>query len=454
MKVTIIGAGITGLTLAWRLKNAGCEVVLLEKNSHSGGVIQTVTEGDFVFETGPNTGVLNNNQIVDLFSSVADECKLSVARKEAKCRLILQGNRWEALPSGLFTAISTPLFSTADKFRLLGEPFRKKGENPNETLSELVERRMGKSFLRNAVDPFISGIYAGDPSKLVTRFAMPKLYNLEQTYGSFIGGSIKKAKADKAAGVEKRFGKEIFSADGGLQTLVDAIAKQVGTENIICNCQNVEASKSSNGFVVTYNVDNQHCNQTSDAVVLTTNAPQIPNIFSGLSDKLKRSISQLKYAPVMLVVVGYKRWTGMDLKSFGGLVPSAERRNVLGILFPSAIFNGRAPINGALLSVFMGGVRHPELLDKTDEDIKNIVLDEVFATLNEDAQPDLFHIYRHHQAIPQYDATMEQRLELIEQAENEIQGLYIAGNIQNGIGMGDRVKQAFDVADKIMAKNS
>jgi protoporphyrinogen/coproporphyrinogen III oxidase len=118
--------------------------------------------------------------------------------------------KWEPLPSGIIKGITTPLFTFPDKLRLLGEPFRKKGENPNETLADLVLRRMGKSFLDYAIDPFILGIYSGDPAKLVTKFAFPKLYRLEQDYGSFIKGALKKAKEPKTER-EKKATKEIFS---------------------------------------------------------------------------------------------------------------------------------------------------------------------------------------------------------------------------------------------------
>ena len=453
MKATVIGAGITGLTLAHRLGQLGHEVCLIEKQDRVGGVIRTMYEDGFRFETGPNTGVMNNNRLVELFDDVAPQCRPLLARPEAKRRLILQGNSWKPLPSGPISAISTDLFSFADKLRLLGEPWRRPGTDPDETLSRLVVRRMGRTFLTNAVDPFVSGVYAGDPDKLVTRYAMPKLYNLEQRYGSFIGGSIRKARADKAAGIVRRFGKEVFSTPDGLQGLVDAVAALVGHDNIICGCADVSVRRTGGRFETTFVRQDQQQTVTSDVVAVATNAPQIPDIVSDLPGELTQSIAQMTYAPVMLAVAGYRRWTGKPLAAFGGLVPSAQRRNVLGILFPSAIFGGRAPVDGALLSVFMGGVRRPDLLDKSDEDVRNLIIDEVYATLHERAEPDLFRIYRHRQAIPQYDISCGRRMELIERAERDIKGLYIAGNIHNGIGIGDRVCQAYDYAERIDREN-
>ena len=95
-------------------------------------------------------------------------------------------------------ACDNPLFRWRDKFGILLEPFRTKGTNPDETVGALTIRRLGRSYLDYAVDPFLSGVYAGDPMRLVTRYAMPKLYNLEQNYGSFIRGAFAKAKQPKS----------------------------------------------------------------------------------------------------------------------------------------------------------------------------------------------------------------------------------------------------------------
>ena len=122
------------------------------------------------------------------------------------------------------SAITTPLFRLSDKFRILGEPWRKRGTDPDEPVGALAQRRLGKSFYEYAVDPFVSGVYAGDPMKLTTRYALPKLYNLEANYGSFIRGAMAKAKEPKTDR-DRLATKKVFSAVGGLSQMVDAMAK-------------------------------------------------------------------------------------------------------------------------------------------------------------------------------------------------------------------------------------
>ncbi|MEI7504778.1 MAG: protoporphyrinogen oxidase, partial [Paludibacter sp.] len=186
--VVVLGAGLTGLTTAHYLKKANKNFIVLEKQNRVGGVIQSKQEDGFLLEEGPNTGVVGNATVVELFEDLAGRCELELGGENVKKRFILKNGQWEHLPQGLKDAINTPLFSLKDKFRILGEPFRPAGKNPHENLASFVKRRMGASFLNYAIDPFIIGVYAGDPNYLIPKYALPKLYDLEQKYGSLIGG--------------------------------------------------------------------------------------------------------------------------------------------------------------------------------------------------------------------------------------------------------------------------
>ena len=449
-KVVIIGAGLTGLVTAHYLVKNGLSVTLVEKNNRPGGVIQSIKEHGFTIESGPNTGVVSNPEIVELFEDLVGSCKMAIANPQAKKRLIWKDGKWHALPSGLIKAIRTPLFTLGDKFRILGEPFRKRGTNPDESVAGLVLRRLGKSFLDYAVDPFISGIYAGDPGTLVTRFALPKLYNLEQKYGSFIGGTIKKGSEPKDERTKKTT-REVFSAEGGLQNLIDALVKSIGIENILLDCKDVVVNPEEKGFQVSLMKDGKKMNLATEKLVSTVGGKQIDSLFPFIERGYLQAIGNLEYAKVIQVALGYNQWKGININAFGGLVPSKENRRILGVLFPSSFFNGRAPKDGALLSVFLGGIKHPEFYDLNDEQIKTLVDEEIGEMLHlKGIKPDLLKIFRYHHAIPQYTVTSEQRLNAIEFIQHVYPGLVLAGNINDGIGMGDRIKQGRGVAEKII----
>jgi oxygen-dependent protoporphyrinogen oxidase len=516
--VVVIGAGLTGLTAAFYLVKAGLSVAVIEKAERIGGVIRTIHKDGFTIEAGPNTGVFSSPELVRLFDDLGDRCSPEFANSKGKQRWIWKGGRWHPLPSGLRSAITTPLFSWRDKFRILAEPFRKRGTDPYETVAQLVRRRMGKSYLDYAVDPFISGIYAGDPGRLVTQFALPKLYRLEQEYGSFIRGAAKKRKEPKDE-LTKRATREVFSVKGGLQELIEVIGEAVGKENIRLGAGGLKVSRADETYIATFSQNGKTESVEADRVISATGGHALQEIFGSREDGEEKpgtdgngglkagsqdaksqvadkqhtdntkpwdqvtgsSLSgspisggretgskasgllgsgdlepfeQLQYARVTEVVAAYKNWQGIPLTAFGGLIPSKEQRDALGILFTSSIFEGRAPEGGAILSVFMGGMRHPEIFDMSDVDIKALALKEIEETLQTGgAVPDHLEIFRYRYAIPQYEKSTEERLAAVRSIEERYPGLLLAGNIRDGIGMADRVKQGYAVAEQVIQMN-
>ena len=440
----VVGAGLTGLTTAHTLRQKGIDVWVIEKENRIGGQIRTYPEAGFTFESGPNTGVIANPEVAELFSSLEPfGCRLITANEEARQRWIWKRGQFHLLPVGLKGSIYTSLFSWYDKFRILGEPFRAKGTDPDESVAQLVARRLGRSYVDYAVDPFIGGIYAGDPSQLVTRFALPKLYNLEQTYGSFIRGAIAKMREPKSPR-DRLATREVFSVEGGLEQLIAALGRAVGPERIVLGAQNTCITPVEEGWKVAWQrADGTpqalHCRQ----VVTTIGAYALPSLLPFVSKEQIMPFTQLRYAPIIQVSVGIKDVRGRSHRAFGGLVPSCEHRPVLGVLFPSSCFAGRAPQGGEVYSFFLGGIRHPEMFDKSDADITQIILTELreMLALPADMHPALIRIFRHRHAIPQYEQSSNERLASIKALERQFDGLTIAGNLRDGIGMADRIKQ-------------
>jgi protoporphyrinogen/coproporphyrinogen III oxidase len=449
-EVAIIGAGLTGLTLAYYLKKAGIGFVLIEKQNCMGGVMQTQERDGFVYEAGPNTGIISRPEVAELFDELNPACKIELANPKSKNRWILKHGKWEPVPGGFIAAIRTPLFTFKDKFGILAEPFRAKGKDPMETVATMVKRRLGQSYLDYAVDPFISGIYAGDPNQLITKYALPKLYALEQNYGSFIGGAIRKSREPKTKR-DLRVSKEVFSAKGGFHNLIRAIEESLSAECSYMGISNPIVRKIEHGFTTSFTTaDGKPCTLNSKWLVTTTNAQAIKELFDFIPKDELAPITSLRYAKVVQVVMAYSKWNGPELNAFGGLIPSKENRNVLGVLFPSSIFQDRAPAGGALLSVFLGGINKPQIIEMTDDALIRMVRDELNALLQVEQSKEAFaKIFRYQYAIPQYDESSPERLAGINKLEKKFPGLLLAGNIRDGIGIADRIGQAADLANLI-----
>src|SRR5213075_1989266 len=114
-------------------------------------------------------------------------------------------------------------FSLRTLFGLAREPLVRTKSPSNESVAEFVTRRIGPEFLDKAIDPFVSGVYAGDPANLSMRSAFPKLYEMERDFGSLIMGTLRR-KAEKTAPNFPR----TFSFHGGLKTLIKALAYEIG----------------------------------------------------------------------------------------------------------------------------------------------------------------------------------------------------------------------------------
>lgn len=459
-QVVIVGAGITGLSTAFNLMKKGKDFIIVEKSGHIGGVISTHAENGFVYETGPNTGVLSQPDTIELIHELDGLCEIEIANAAAKKRWIWKGDSWHAMPASLKAAVNTPLFSLKDKIGILAEPFRPKGKNPDESLAQLVKRRMGNSFLDYAVDPFILGIYSGDPSYLVTRYAMPKLYNLEQNYGSFIGGAIRKGFQKKDERAKLATG-EVFSIKGGLSNIVNSLKEKIGAENILLNFRGAEIIPVNEGlkrfnspgtvrFIVQGNVNGEAVEIQASNVITTVGSHELPLMLPFLSADEAATVDNLLYARVVQASIGFSKWEGIPLDAFGGLVPSKEKREILGVLFLSSFLSGRAPEGGALLSVFIGGVRRPELADLEDHEVIDILKKEIPAMMGlKGFNPDLLKLTRYSHAIPQYGVTTGERLAAIELLHKKYPGLLIGGNLRNGIGMSDRIKQGRELAESV-----
>lgn len=447
----IIGAGITGLVTAYQLLEKGKKVVLLEKNHRTGGQLRTILKNGFTLEAGPNTGVLNNVETAQLFEQLQPQIHTETARKEANIRLVWKGKRFHPLPNGPWSGLTTPLFSFGDKLGLCLEPWRQKGKNPMESVGALARRRLGISFFQYAVDPFVSGIYAGDPDRLITRFALPKLYNLEQNYGSFIRGAIQLRKKQKTE-EEKKVTKEVFSVPGGFEQLAQVLTQAVGMENIRLNVAQTTLSASSEFHRWKTVINNGEEEIRSRFVITTVPAHTIPELLSFAKTNDVECISNMPYAPVVQIGVGIKGEAHRIPTAFGGLIPSCEQKNVLGILFPSRFFNQRAPKNAATLSFFLGGIQHPDIIHWDDNRICETVQKALTGLLGfpDKYTPDTVCIFRHKHAIPQYEADSGTRLSAIKRLQNQHPGLILAGGIRDGIGLSDRIKQGFKIAEGIV----
>ncbi|MGB0257087.1 MAG: protoporphyrinogen oxidase, partial [Coraliomargarita sp.] len=400
-KICIIGAGITGLATAWQLKEAGHDITVLESARTVGGAMRSVQRDGYLAEEGPNSIQLNSAEIEAFFNSIPGLSEQIIeAEPAANKRYIVRGGKPHAVPMNPLQAITTPLWSFGAKLRVLKEPFiPARQDDREESVADFVRRRLGPELYDYAINPLVGGIYAGDPEKLSLRYGFPKLYALEQEHGGLIRGAIAKMRAAKKS-TGPKFRKRILSFKNGIDSLPRTIARNLGNA-VQCAVSISSIQKDGAHWELHWNGEQS---KRFDQLIVTTPAHALHNLpfESALKTELT-ALQSIDYPPVSVLSLGFKKSDiAHPLDGFGALVPECEQRKILGALFPSSVFSGRAPDGEALFTVFIGGERQPDCATDDTERLLSTVLPELEALLGVTGKPTFVHHKHWPQAIPQY----------------------------------------------------
>ena len=226
--VLVIGGGISGLAAAFGLQQHGCTVELLEAEARVGGVIGSRRRDGVLYELGPNSTLDTTPLVNELLDAAGLRAERLDANAEASIRYVVRDGRPVALPTSPAAFLTTSAFTLGAKLRLVGELFvAPTPPGVEESIAAFVRRRLGDEFLDYAIDPFVSGIYAGDPERISVPAAFPRLLALEQKYGGLIKGQIRGARERKKSKEVAKNTAKSFSFREGMQTLTDGVGRRL-----------------------------------------------------------------------------------------------------------------------------------------------------------------------------------------------------------------------------------
>lgn len=450
-RVLVVGGGISGLSAAWFLHRRGFAVTVAEAAERVGGTIGSENVDGFLIERGPNTTLQKPGRPEDALGRLIDQAALSPLLREAapagRKRYILRDGRLLALPASPPAFVATPAFSWGAKLRLLREPFIRPVVR-EETIAQFVERRLGREFLAYAVDPFISGVYAGNPRELSVEAAVPRIHEIEQQYGSLIRGAIALGKAAKNAGMPA--GRQISFA-GGMAAFPAALAAALPAGSVRTCRRAVGLERGDGGWIVRFDDDGEGPrSEMADVVVLALPAPEAANLVEPLAGEAARQLRAIPYAAIFSVALGYRREdVAHALDGFGFLIPRIEGVRTLGALFSSTLFADRAPAGHVMLTAFLGGTQDPQAMEMADREVLTEIEADLSATLGIRAKPVLRHLTRWPQAIPQYPLGHLDRVATVDEFLAPLPGLHLRGNWRDGISVADCVRNGEALAERI-----
>lgn len=442
-KFAILGAGISGLTSAFWLKKNNFDFVILEKENQVGGSMQTIRKDGFQIDFGPNSGLETTPLIRQIVDEIGFSDQMVYASDSSNKRFILRNNQLHELPTSPVAFISTKLFSTKAKLRLFAEPFiGKSADGYYQSMSEFVSRRLGQEFLDYAIDPFVSGVFAGDPSKLSVKSAFPKLYRLEEVYGGLIKGMIKGAKERKQRAEQSKQNAKMFSFINGMQSFANAIADTM-KENILLNANVQRIEKYNEQWKIIYSLNNESKEIIVDKVVSTIPVYAAEKLFTPIDKEFQSHANEIYYPPVMVLYLGYKKaQVETPLDGFGFLIPSKEKKNFLGAIWSSSIFPNRCDDDKAAFTLFVGGARAPHLFEMEKQKLIEIVIKEFQDVMKINGEPILVEHKFWNKAIPQYNIGYIEHENYFDKFEKDNPGIILSGNYRGGISVGDCIKNS------------
>ena len=449
--VLVIGAGISGLVCALGIEDAGRHVRLLEAASEPGGVIGTRRHDGALYELGPNSTL----DTTPLVNALLDRLHVREERIDASAlaarRFVIRGGRPVVLPVSPRSFLGTRAFTVGAKLRLLREPFIPPAPaGAEESIAAFVRRRLGNEFLDYAIDPFVAGIYAGNPEEISVPAAFPRLHALEQKYGSLIRGQIqgRRERARNAEVAKNTAGS--FSFRAGMQALPNAIANALG--NVVYDARVQRIAATGDGFDVQFTRAGVPERLRARTVVAAVPAHAAAPLVDKLDPEAAHALRAIEYAPVASVASLYRKADVQHpLDGFGFLVPRREHRRILGTLFSSSMFPGRAADGDALVTTFAGGRRDAGIAALGDDEIAAVVNEELVALLGAARKPSWQQVTRWRQAIPQYTLGHLERIARIEAAESRHPGLYFCASYRGGVSVADCIKSGHAMAGRVAA---
>lgn len=448
--VGVVGAGIAGLAAAHQLDQKGASVQVLEATDRAGGVIQSERADGFLVEHGPNSIRAGSVMLETIIDDLDLHAERIWANDAADTRYVVRDGQPIPLPHSVREFLTTDLFSTRAKLRLLAEPFIGRSEESNESVARFTQRRLGPEVLDYAVAPFVGGVFAGSPENLSVRHAFRRLTALEDEYGSLFLGAIQRALAG-SDGETQDIPSGLFSFHDGLETLPNALVEALG-DRISLDAPVSSFEHDGDKWAVTVTPPNkQERTRTFDALACTVPLHRLAAMDVDTPVDLG-PLGDVWYPPLSVLVLGYPR-TAIDhpLDGFGLLVPPVEDDlNILGTIFSSTLFPGRAPEDRVLLTSFAGGARAPDRGTTDLSSLQSMVERDLDRLLGVGGAP----VFRRHiywpNAIPQYTLGYGSVKNTLDELERRHPCLAFAGNYRQGVSVGDALTSGVEAADRLL----
>lgn len=457
MRIGVIGAGPSGLAVAWeivsraRARELDVEVDVYDRAPRAGGNVWTEVADGYRVEQGPEGFLDSAPRTLQVAAELGLADRVVPASEAAHQRYLYVNGRLHLVPTGPLAFLRSGILSMSGRLRVFAEPFRPAGTGDDESVLTFATRRMGGEAARRLVGAMVAGIHAGDPAALSMPAAFPQLAAMERAHGSLTRALIATRRAarrtGRPAGGPAGPSGRLTSFTGGLRDLIEALLRELGPR-VHLGAEAREARREGDGWRVAI----AGKDEVFDRLVITTPPWHAATLLDDMDPELATPLRDIPWAPVTAVALGFaaSELNHVNLDGFGFLVPPGQGVRVLGCLWSSSIFPGRAPQGRVLLRVLVGGARDPEAAGYHDDHLLDLVRYDLSTTMGIEASPKFVRIYRYPRAIPQYTLGHLDRLRTMRDRLDQLPGLLLHGNGYRGVALNDSIRLAGEVAESAL----
>jgi len=451
----VVGGGISGLSCAFALRRAGLNAILLESAARPGGVIRSEQRDGWLFEHGPQSFTATA-PLLQLIREIGLDSEIARADSRAP-RFVLVNGSLVPVPLGPLAFFASSLLGWKTKFSLLADLFsRSRPPEPDESLAAFIRRKFTPELLERLAGPFVSGIYAGDPERLSLRSAFPMLHASEAARGSLIRGMFAVAKAEKAAHPQKgpREKSALISFRSGNDALPQALGRHLG-DSLWLNStarQIEHTPRAPQRFSLRVLRGDREETILCDHLILATPPDRAGELLAHLDPQFAAHLAAIEFASVAVVSLGFSSsQIARSMTGFGFLVPRSAGLRLLGSVWNSSLFPGRAPQGAVLFANFMGGASDPAIANLPPRELIEIAQRELAPILGIQGQPIFSEVRTYPRAIPQYNLGHSARLAAINSLRTNFPGLWLAGSYWKGPAVYSCAEYGLETAASVLA---
>jgi oxygen-dependent protoporphyrinogen oxidase len=466
MRVAILGAGIAGLGVAHVLRRdaaragTSLELTVLEAGDRPGGRVRTTREDGWLIEWAANAIQGAEGAPWRIAGEAGLEGERVIARQDSARRYICRGGTLHMVPLSPGAFLRFGALSPAGRFRVALEPFFARRVHRDETVYDYAARHIGDEAARVLVGAAVRGIFAGDARKLSVEAAFPVMREMERDHRSLVVAMFARAAAARKAGKRGPGAaaaagpgqRALWTLRGGLESYVEALARPLGDSLRFRSPVLAVERRAPSGYTLALA---SGARMDADIVVLATPPRATAALLRGLDPDAARGIGAIAPAGLNVVAMGFRAdafRTPPD--GYGFLVSPGEDLSVLGILFESNLFDGRAPEGHVLMRAMIGGAERPDLVTKSDAELLGLAMQALDRTVGVKAGPVRTWIVRQEDAISQYAVGHRTALAEIEQRLAAFPGIYLAGNGYRGVSLASLLTDAERVGAEVLGRTA